>query len=136
MKQEPLNHLHLLLQKINQLAQIQSAQSIAIQTVEEIIIINRHDIVYCSSDVNYTNIWLLNKQKLVISKNLGTVEQLINSPFFYRIHQSYLINILWLKTVKKIKGSAVLLENNVQLTISGRKKQAFIRHLQKVLLTI
>lgn len=123
---------HYQLLQISQLSRLLSKQIIAFQTTEEIIMVNTADILYCSSAINYTHIWLLNNQKLVISKTLGDVEKQLAVPLFFRIHQSYLINVLWLKSFKKGKGGSVVMIDDTKLEVASRKREAFIKHITQL----
>jgi two-component system, LytTR family, response regulator len=105
---------------------------IAVQTTEEIVLININDIIYCSSHSNYTHLWLLNNKKVVITKTLGAIEKQINSTLFFRIHQSYLINVLWLSVYKKGKGGNAIMIDNTILEVSSRKREAFIKYLSQL----
>ncbi len=115
--------------QIIQLGRLLSKQIIALQTTEEIVLVNTTDIIYCASAINYTHIWLFNKQKLVISKTLGDIEKQLTHPMFFRIHQSYLINILWLKLFKRGRGGSVIMMDDTILEVSSRKREAFIKHI-------
>jgi two-component system LytT family response regulator len=118
--------------QITQLSRLLSRQVITIQTAEEIRLVNTAEIIYCSSAINYTHIWLLDKQKLVISKTLGDIEKQLTPPLFFRIHQSYLINILWLKLFKKGKGGSVIMVDDTKLEVASRKREAFIKHITRL----
>jgi two-component system, LytTR family, response regulator len=115
-----------------QLSRLLSKKLIPIHTADEIIMVNTNDIIYCSSEINYTHIWLINKHKLVVSKTLGDIEKLIANQLFYRIHQSYLINILWMKQYKKAKGGSVIMIDDTKLEVASRKREAFVKHLMAI----
>ena len=116
---------------IAHLSRLLSKQIITLQTTEEIILVNTADIIYCSSAINYTIIWLIEKKKIVIAKTLGDIEQQLKEYNFFRIHQSYLINLLWLKQFKKAKGGYAIMIDDTKLEVSSRKREAFLKFLTK-----
>lgn len=126
-----LNYQYQQLQ-ITQLSRLLSKQMITLQTTEEIVLVNTIDIIYCTSAINYTHIWLFDKQKLVISKTLGEIEKQLPPSIFFRIHQSYLINLLWLKSFRKGKGGSAIMMDNTKLDVSSRKRESFIQRLTQL----
>ncbi|WP_084799933.1 LytTR family transcriptional regulator DNA-binding domain-containing protein [Sediminibacterium salmoneum] len=68
---------------------------------------------------------------MVIAKTLGDIEQQLKEYSFFRIHQSYLINLLWLKQFKKAKGGYAIMIDDTKLEVSSRKKEAFLKFLTK-----
>lgn len=88
--------------------------------------INPNDILYCESDSNYCTIYLENSTKLVISKTLKETEEQLCDYGFQRIHQSYLVNLSYVKRFIKTDGGYVELITGKQLPVSKSKKDAFI----------
>jgi len=56
-------------------------------------ILNTSDILYCKADDNYTEIYLNNNKKKLVSKTLKYFEEALNEASFARIHKSYLVNV-------------------------------------------
>jgi two-component system, LytTR family, response regulator len=84
------------------------------------------EILYLSSEGNYTNIYLENKQKIVSSKNLGEYETLLEALNFFRIHHSTLINLTQIREYLKGEGGSVILSDGTELDVSKRKKKEFL----------
>ena len=86
-------------------------------------IIDSNDIVYLLGDGAYTYIHLLNKEKHITCKCLKVIEKELDSPWFFRINQNYLINI---KHIKKYKISQpytlTMMDGEVQLASRSGKK--------------
>jgi two-component system LytT family response regulator len=123
--------IQLIIKKIEILNRLVSNKTLALQTTEEVVLIHITDIIYCTSNINYTTIWLIENQKVVVAKTLGDIEKQINESSFFRIHQSCLINVLWLKQFKKGKGGYAIMIDNTKLDVSSRKKEAFLKFLTK-----
>src|ERR1700744_2279000 len=60
----------------------------------EVFYVESEEVLYFEADSNYTNIYLDNKDgKITSSKNLKKIEEGLNIDFFFRIHNSYIINL-------------------------------------------
>ncbi len=94
----------------------------------KIIFLNPDDIVYCESDGNYCSIFLENKEKIFISQKLKFMEEKLQDLYFFRIHNSYLINLNKVKEFHK-SDDFVVLSNNVKLPVSRTKKSNFLDQL-------
>lgn len=87
------------------------------------------DIVYCEADQSYSWVYLLNGEKLLISKSLGALQELLPQSIFYRIHKSHLVNLNYIKSLSKAEGLHITLENGVRLVVASRRKDDFIKVL-------
>jgi two-component system, LytTR family, response regulator len=83
------------------------------------------DIIRCESDSNYTTCFLADGRKTTFSKTLGDIEKQLPSSFFYRIHNSHLINLHHIKRMFKSDGGYVIMNDGSQVGISRSKKEEF-----------
>jgi len=83
------------------------------------------DILYCQADSNYAAIKLLNGKTVVISKTLKSLEQLLKSHGFYRVHQSSLININYIENYSRVDGGVVTVSGGITLPVSRANKKGF-----------
>lgn len=95
----------------------------------EIIFIRIKDIVRLESDVNYSILHLSDKRKLVVAKTLKEFEKMLSSLNFFRVHNSHLINLSYLKSYHKGKGGQVVLDDNTIIDVSTRKKEEFLKRI-------
>ncbi len=95
------------------------------------IYIQPKEILYCKADGNYTEIFLNNNKKEMLSKKIKNVEMLINNNSFYRVHNSYLVNIKYVKELVKTGASYLVLEDQTKIPISRSKKTSLIDLLNK-----
>jgi len=84
------------------------------------------DVLYFQSEGTYTHIFTKDGQYLS-SKNIGYFENVLSAEQFFRIHHSYLINIVKAKELIKYRGGIVIMENGVQLPVSQRKLSSFVK---------
>ncbi|EGV42678.1 response regulator transcription factor [Bizionia argentinensis JUB59] len=85
-------------------------------------IINTADILYCKADDNYTEIYLNNDKRKVVSKTLKHFEDILKDGHFSRVHKSYLVNVNEIVKYVKGKGGSVVLSNGKQVSVSASRK--------------
>ncbi|MCG9911311.1 MAG: LytTR family DNA-binding domain-containing protein [Flavobacteriales bacterium] len=86
------------------------------------------DIVSFEADGSYTIINLINAKSILVSKNLKYFEnQIADTPNFFRIHRSFLIN---LDFVRKVEKNQVELQNGAVVDLSRERKELFIQKIK------
>lgn len=95
------------------------------------VYVNSEDIIYCKSDGNYSEVFLKGSQSEVLSKKLKEVEQLIHNSNFFRVHNSYLVNINYIKEFVKSDGQYLVLEQGVSIPVSRSKRAALLELLNE-----
>lgn len=105
-----------------------SNKRIAIPLEGKLVFINTEHIIYCKSDGNYSRIHLSNQKPLFISKKLKEVDELLPKSDFYRIHNSYIINLKKVIEYQKSDGY-VLLENEKLIPVSRSRKSEFLEKI-------
>lgn len=111
------------------LKQPEKKKRITIPTGNELLFLNIEDIIRCHSDVNYTTIFKNDKQKIVVAKTLKEFEELLSEQDFFRIHNSELINLNYIKSYNKGKGGSVILTDGTELEVSTRRKEDFLKRM-------
>lgn len=92
---------------------------------KEYKVMNARDIVYCKADVNYTEIISAGGEKVLVTKTLGTVEKILNYPFFFRCHKSYLVNLNHIDSYNRIDGY-IRMKNREVIYLANRRIEDFI----------
>jgi two-component system, LytTR family, response regulator len=69
-----------------------SFSRIAIPTSDGLQFIKLEDIIYLEASVNYTQVYLQENKKYLVSRTLKNFEELLPPEIFIRIHHSYIIN--------------------------------------------
>lgn len=111
----------------NWMPQGNQERKIGIATMGSYEFIDIKDILWCISEGSYTRFHLVNETKLVSSRNLGFYENLLCTNNFYRIHNSTIINLRFIKSYTKGKNSCIVLTDGTQLEISQRRKTDFLK---------
>lgn len=105
---------------------------IALPTMEGLQILQSEDIYYCESDGGYTHFFLTNGKKILISKTLKEVEDVLENKGFCRVHHGYLINLRYVQKYIRGDGGEVVMANNKNIPVSRNKKQEFMNFLEKI----
>jgi two-component system, LytTR family, response regulator len=114
-----------------QLSKQNTSKKMALPSANGIHIVLVDDIVYAQADSNYCTIVLKDKQQIIVSKPLKEYEELLADKGFLRIHQSYLINIQYVKFFDKIEYTVQLNTNEV-LPVASRKKELLLQTINKL----
>jgi two-component system LytT family response regulator len=104
-----------------------SFQKIALPTMHGYELIPLNNIMYCESKSNYTNIYLNNSQQILVSKTLKDIEELLDTEPFFRIHNSYLVNLQYAVRYTKGEGGFLVLNNDITLPVSRNKKEELLK---------
>ncbi len=102
---------------------------LALCTSEGIHFVNTKDIVYCKGEGSYTRFFLNNDKSVIISKGIKEYDELLNPQGFYRVHQSFLVNINQIDQFLKEDGGTLLMKSGVKIIVSRRKKEKLIEIL-------
>ncbi len=101
------------------------SKKITINTDGKLVFLNSDEILYAESDGNYSTIFLKDGQKILLTKKLKEVNALLPESSFFRIHNSYIINLNKIKEFLKTDGYVVL-ESNHKIPVSRQKKSDFL----------
>ena len=107
------------------------SRKLILKTAEAIHILDTDDIVRCESDSNYTNFIINNDEKIMISKSIKEFAEFLEEHNFFRVHQSHLINLDYLKRFKK-DDLVCILKDNTEVPVSFRKRNELLRILKSL----
>lgn len=89
-----------------------------------------NEILYCEASRNYTNFYLTDGSKLIVSKPLKVYEDLLSDFNFARINRSSLINLGYLKSYKKVNNGIVTLTDGTVIAVSQGRKKDFLEKIK------
>jgi two-component system LytT family response regulator len=124
------DQIDLLLQNIKGPAK-PTASRIALTTNDGMIFVSTQDIIYCEAESNYTSVILGNGKKIVVSKVLKDIDEALSGPDFFRVHNSFLINLNRIKKYVRGEGGYVIMDNDVTISISRSRRQEFMELFSK-----
>jgi two-component system, LytTR family, response regulator len=121
--------LEILLQKMGQPAK--SLNKLAIPTLEGLHMIPVDSIISCSSDSNYTILTMRPNQKLVVSRTLKEIEEMLEEYSFLRIHHSHLVNLKEITRYVKGEGGYVVMSDGSAIDVSRSRKDSLLSRLHQ-----
>jgi len=104
---------------------------IALTTNDGMIFVSTQDIIYCEAESNYTAIVLTGGKKIMVSKVLKDIDEALAGPDFFRVHNSFLININHIKKFVRGEGGYVIMDNDANISISRSRRQEFMELFEK-----
>jgi two-component system LytT family response regulator len=107
----------------------QQLRKIVLPTATGFTVVSPDDILRCESDRNYTYIFLMDKRRILVSKTIKEYEEMLEEYNFFRIHQSHLINLTYLKNYIRGRGGQVEMTEGTVIDVSARRKADFLRRL-------
>jgi two-component system LytT family response regulator len=107
-------------------------KKITVPTSKGLEFIAVDDIIRCEADVNYTTIFLKDKKHLMVAKTLKEFDDMLTEHQFFRIHNSHLINLNYVKSYHKGKGGYVTMADNTSLEVSTRRKDLFLKTIEEI----
>ena len=103
-------------------------KKVTINTDGKLIFLNSDDIIFVESDGNYSTIVTTDGQKILITKKLKEVNDMLPEHYFFRIHNSYIINLNKIKEFIKNEGYVVM-ESNQKIPVARQRKSDFLEKL-------
>jgi two-component system LytT family response regulator len=104
---------------------------LCLPTLKGFTILKLEEILYCEAQRSYTIFHLINNKTLLISKPLFDYERLLAGTTFFRIHKSFLINLMHVKEYVRGEGGTVVMSNNMEIEVSRRKKELFLTKVRE-----
>jgi two-component system LytT family response regulator len=87
------------------------------------------NIIYAKAEGAYTHVMLKGGRKLVISKTLSDIMEMLPPAAFQRIHNSSLVNVAHITHFLRTDGGYVVLNNGEKLMVSKSKKDSLLEKL-------
>lgn len=115
------NKLEYLLDILNQ--KDQKLNKIVLPLQNEVRYIEINEIIYCEASNTYTYFNLISGEKILVSKPLKEYESMLASYNFIRTHQSYLVNIKFIRSFIKDDGGYLQLKDKTIIPISRARKE-------------
>lgn len=123
------DQLNLLLENMKNLTL--PVQRIALSTADGLIFVNTSEIMYCQAESNYTNVMLTNKNKILVAKTLKDIDETLSGKDFFKVHNSFLININQIRKFVRGDGGYILMNDDTQITIARSKREEFFEMFSK-----
>jgi two-component system LytT family response regulator len=98
-------------------------------------VVAHRDVILLKADVNYTEIFLDNGERIIVSKTLKEFEESFSkNNNFVRTHKSFVVNLAHVVSFQLNTGMTIKLSNDEVATLSRRRKDTFLaqyRHINQ-----
>lgn len=130
------NPARMLREQVSQLAgqaQAKAAlpEKIALTTADGLVFKKIADIVRCESDRMYTVVIMADGEKLVVSKPMGQLEDILEGHNFFRVHLSHLINMNHIRQFVRTDGGYVVMDDGATVSVARNRKEGFLELFSK-----
>lgn len=106
-------------------------QKLMVTTQDEVYFLAINDLLYLEGDSNYTHVYMVDGSKLTASKVLKEFTELISASYFYRCHQSFLVNLKFVTKYIRGRGGELVMRNGTKVPVSRDKKNDLLELLKK-----
>lgn len=100
---------------------------VILKTSDNVYAIYEDDIIYCRSEGNYTTFYTQQLEKIMVSKSIKKVEEILSEDTFIRCHQSYIVNKKHVLKYNKQGVLVVLLD--IKVPVSSRRKEYVLKRI-------
>ena len=87
-------------------------------------------IISCASEGNYTIFFLKNNKKIIVSRILKEIEEMLQDHSFARVHNSYLVNLNEIEKYVKGEGGYLIMSDESTVDVSRSRKEMLLKKLQ------
>lgn len=108
-------------------------QRLALPTMEGYSFVELKNILYCEAQGNYTTFYLLNQEKIMVSKILKIYANLLQEFNFFRVSRSHLVNINHVKKYGRSKSPTVTMNDGTTVNVSVNRREAFLDQINRLL---
>ncbi|HTR29145.1 MAG TPA: LytTR family DNA-binding domain-containing protein [Puia sp.] len=102
---------------------------IAIPTMEGLQMVAVSNIIHCASDSNYTILLLKDRQRIVASRTLKEIEELLEDYSFLRVHHSSVVNLNEVDKYVRGEGGYLVMSDGSAVNVSRSRKEGLVRRL-------
>ncbi len=110
----------------------QKLQKMALPTQNGIQLVRIDELIRLEADGNYTTVFLRDKRKIVVSRQIKQFEEWLEGLPFFRVHQTHIINLQMVDRYIKGDGGTVILEDGTQIEVARRRKEELLRKLMTI----
>lgn len=112
----------------NSMAELKTQENkIAIPTNEGIEFLQIKNIIRIESSSNYSKLVMTSGQCILVTKLLKDFEEMLLAYRFYRVHNSHLINLVYISKYIRGDGGQIVMQNGDIVDVSRRKKEEFLK---------
>jgi two-component system LytT family response regulator len=95
--------------------------------------VKHKDILQVEASGSYATFYLSSGKRITLSKNLKRVEEMLNDPMFYRVHNSQLVRLTGVQSCN-VRANTLTLRDGREVPMSVRKRDEVMQQLEALML--
>lgn len=119
--------LEILMQKLRNPSH--PVNKIALPTLEGLQMIPIDSIISCESDDNYSNLQLKSRKKILVTRSLKEMEEMLEQHSFIRVHRFNLVNLNEIEKYIKGDGGYLVMSDGTSIDVAKNKKEVLLKKL-------
>ncbi|MDR6966333.1 two-component system LytT family response regulator [Flavobacterium arsenatis] len=121
------------LKALSENIQNETFEKIAVPSGNSLILLKISEILYIKGEGSYSEIYMNDKTKHLVSRNLKNFEEiLLKDNRFLRTHKSYLVNFNAVVSYNKSDGGSLEIKNGSSIPVSSEKSNLILERIQIV----
>ncbi len=105
---------------------------LALATLQGVLFLKVNEIIRVEALSNYSNFFLVNKQKIIVSKTLKEFETILTMQNFFRVNRSCLVNTDYIVKYKHEDGGVLELLDGTEVGVGPHRKNELIELLTRM----
>ena len=105
---------------------------LALATLQGIIFLKINEIIRVEALSNYSTFYLINKQKIMVSKTLKEFESVLTMQNFFRVNRSCIVNTDYIVKYKHEDGGILELQDGSEVGVGPHRKNELVELLSRI----
>ncbi len=99
---------------------------IALPSSEGLDFVNPESIMHCESQSNYTKVFFKDRKRILVSRTLKEIEEMLDGNGFFRVHHSHIVNLNYISKYVKGSGGYLVMDDETQIPVSRSRKESLM----------
>ena len=105
---------------------------LALATLQGIVFLKINEIIRVEALSNYSTFYLINKQKIMVSKTLKEFEPILTMQNFFRVNRSCIVNTDYIIKYKHEDGGMLELQDGSEVGVGPNRKNELVELLSRI----
>ena len=105
---------------------------LALATLQGIVFLKISEIIRVEALSNYSTFYLVNKQKIMVSKTLKEFEPILTMQNFFRVNRSCIVNTDYIVKYKHEDGGMLELQDGSEIGVGPHRKNELVELLSRI----
>ncbi len=105
---------------------------LALATLQGIVFLKINEIIRVEALSNYSTFYLINKQKIMVSKTLKEFEPVLAMQNFFRVNRSCIVNTDYIVKYKNEDGGMLELQDGSEVGVGPHRKNELVELLSRI----